>query len=114
MADNSHDSYAALRNRDCRLFVGGSLLAVVGNQIMTVALQWEMHERSQGGMKEAALALGYIGLVQAIPMFICTLPAGHLADKFDRKKIVLASQLLAMLTGSVQMNMGMACTRPIY
>jgi len=45
-----------------------------------------------------ALALGMVGLVQAIPMLVLTLPAGYLADIFDRRKLMIASMLLTSLT----------------
>lgn len=57
--------------------------------MLQVALGWELYERTH-----SALALGLVGLVTAIPVILLALPAGHLADRMDRKKIVIGSQML--------------------
>ncbi|HEX9374582.1 MAG TPA: MFS transporter [Roseiflexaceae bacterium] len=89
-----HDPYAALRFRDFRLLVAGTFLAVVGEQMLGVAIGWELYERTR-----SALVLGLIGLVQVVPVVLLALPAGHVADRFDRKRIVVAtSALLALCT----------------
>lgn len=68
------------------------MLAVVGWQMLQVALGWELYERT-----DSALALGLVGLVTAIPVVLLALPAGHLADRMDRKKIVVAAQAIFIL-----------------
>jgi len=84
--------YAILRNRDFALYLGGRLMAVLGQQMFTMALGWEIYERTG-----SALALGIVGLTQMVPMFLFTLPAGHVADNFDRKRVVvLMTALLAV------------------
>ena len=60
--------------------------------MLQVALGWELYERTH-----SALALGMVGLVTAIPTILLALPAGHLADKMDRKKIVIAGQVVFIL-----------------
>ena len=60
--------------------------------MLQVALGWEIYERTH-----SALALGLVGLVTAIPTILLALPAGHLADKMDRKKIVIAGQIVFIL-----------------
>jgi predicted MFS family arabinose efflux permease len=68
------------------------MLGVVGWQMLQVALGWELYERTH-----SALALGLVGLVTAIPVVLLALPAGHLADKMDRKKIVVVAQAIFIL-----------------
>lgn len=68
------------------------MLGVVGWQMLQVALGWELYERTH-----SALALGLVGLVTAIPVVLLALPAGHLADRMDRKKIVIAAQVIFIL-----------------
>jgi MFS family permease len=87
-----HDPYAALRFRDFRLLVSGTFFTVVAEQMLGVAVGWELYERTR-----APLALGLIGLVQVLPVVLLALPAGHVADRFDRKRIVVAATLLAAL-----------------
>ena len=55
--------------------------------MLQVALGWELYERTH-----SAFALGMVGLVTVIPVVLLALPAGHLADRMDRKKIVIAAQ----------------------
>lgn len=89
----SHDPYAALRHRDYLLYSVGSLIAAIGNQMQGVAVGWEIYDRTRD-----PLALGLVGLVQALPVLLFALPAGQLADRFDRRRIVLAMQLLVVLS----------------
>jgi MFS family permease len=87
-----HDPYAALRFRDFRLLVAGTFLTVVAEQMLGVAVGWELYERTR-----APLALGLIGLVQVLPVVLLALPAGHVADRFDRKWILVGTSLLLAL-----------------
>src|SRR3954469_19548756 len=87
-----HDPYAAFRARDFSLYMSGSLLSLVGRQMLAVAVEWEIYARTH-----SATALGLVGLVIAIPVVGLSLPAGHLADRISRKHIILVSQLLSFL-----------------
>ena len=84
-----YDPLAAMRFRDYRLFTIGRVLLFTGGQMQTVALGWELYERTNSPM-----ALGGIGLAQVLPMIALTLITGHVADKNDRKKITLLAMLL--------------------
>ncbi len=84
------DHYAVFRLRDFRLYLTGRLFAVIGAQMLTVAVGWELYERTH-----SPLALGLVGLVEMIAMVGCTLPAGHLADNLNRKRIILAALLVS-------------------
>jgi hypothetical protein len=55
-------------------------------QMQGVAVGWELYERTH-----SALALGLVGLAQVIPMILFFLPAGHLVDRYDRRKVMMAS-----------------------
>ncbi|GMV98836.1 MAG: MFS transporter [Phycisphaerae bacterium] len=88
-----HDPYAALRVRDFRLFLSGAFLANCGMQMQTVAVGWEVYRRTH-----EALNLGLVGLVQFLPVFLLALPAGHLADHFERRRIVLMANLVIALS----------------
>jgi MFS family permease len=81
-----HDPLAALRFRDFRLLVSGSFLAVVAEQMVGVAVGWELYERTRD-----PLALGLVGLVEIVPVLLLALPAGHVADRRDRKWVVVAA-----------------------
>src|SRR3954451_13207487 len=81
-----HDPFAALRFRDFRLFLLGSFLGVFAEQMLGVAVGWELYDRTG-----APLALGLVGLVQIVPVLLLALPAGHLADRRNRKWLVVGA-----------------------
>ena len=89
------DPYAALRYSDYRFFLAGRLAASMGSQMIDVAIGWELYERTN-----RALALGFVGLVQVVPIILLALPAGHVADRFDRKRVAILS-LLLLIAGSL-------------
>ena len=84
------DPYAVFRVRDFRFYLIGRLVAVLGQQMLTVAVGWELYERTR-----SPLALGIVGLTEMVAMVCCTLPAGHLADNLDRKRIILAALMVS-------------------
>ena len=86
------DAYAALRVRDFRLFLTGHLLSVLGVQMQTTAVGWQLYEKTN-----SELALGMVGLVQIIPMLGLALPAGQVADRFDRRKTLMTATTIAMV-----------------
>ncbi len=81
------DPYAALRFPDFRRFVIGNFVASLGVQMQTVAVGWDLYDRTG-----SALALGGVGLAQVLPIFLLTLPAGHVADRFTRRKVLIFAQ----------------------
>ncbi len=60
--------------------------------MLTIALEWEVYARTH-----SAAALGLVGLTAALPVVALSLPAGHLADRYRRKNIILCSQVLSAL-----------------
>src|SRR5438477_12251373 len=91
-----HDPYAAFRSRGYALFTIGNLLSVIGRQMLAVAVEWEIYARTH-----SATALGLAGLVFAIPIVGLSLPAGALADRVSRKKIILVSLILTGITSAL-------------
>ncbi|GME37214.1 MULTISPECIES: MFS transporter [unclassified Pantoea] len=60
-----------------------------GFQMFSVAISWQIY-----ALTNSAMALGMIGLMQFLPSVLLALPAGHLADQYDRRRIVLLGQLV--------------------
>jgi MFS family permease len=85
------DPYAALRVPAYRSYLVGWIIAMVGTRIQSVAIGWEMYQRTGD-----ALALGLVGLAQALPTMLLALPAGYLADRVNRLRLMMLS--LAMMT----------------
>lgn len=92
-----HDPYAAFRVPNYRFYVLGWFIAMLGTRIQSVAIGWEMYQRTGD-----ALSLGLVGLAQALPTMLLALPAGFLADKFNRPRLVMVS-LLAMTATSLSL-----------
>ncbi len=83
-----HDPYAALRNRNFRLLLTGRFITSFANEMLSFAIGWELWLRTH-----EAFVLGMVGLVQVIPVILLSLPAGHVADQYNRKRIVLITEL---------------------
>ena len=81
-----------------RLYVAGWFAALIGNQIQSTAIGWEMYQRTG-----EALALGFVGLAIALPTMVLALPGGYLADAFNRKTVVVLS-----LTGTTLTSVALA------
>jgi MFS family permease len=81
------DPYAALRFKDFRLLLTGRLITSFASEMLSFAIGWELWLRTR-----SALALGLVGLAQVIPVLLLSLLAGHVADQYNRKRIVLFSQ----------------------
>ncbi len=75
---------SALRSRDFRLYQSARLLVILGAEAQSVAVAWQVYQ-----ITHSALALGYTGLALFLPGLFFMLAAGHAADRFDRKKIIL-------------------------
>jgi MFS family permease len=82
--------------RDFKLLWLGRLTAVLGIQIQSSALLWQVYEiaRRDHPIEEASLYLGLVGLCQFLPLLAFTLPAGAMADRRDRKTTVAISILV--------------------
>ena len=82
--------------RDFRLLWVGRVAAVLGIQIQSSALLWQVYEiaRRDHPIEEASLYLGLVGLCQFLPLLALTLPAGALADRRDRKHTVTLSVMV--------------------
>ena len=91
----SHDPYAAFRIHDYRLYVVGWLVARMGTYIQSIAIAWEIYQRTG-----EALSLGLVGLAQALPLMVLALPAGLLADRYERRRLSIFS-LLGMTATSL-------------
>jgi len=88
----ANDPYAAFRYPNFRNFTLGNFLSVLGQQMLRVAVNYEVYSQTH-----SVMASGLIGLFIWIPIFLFMLPGGILADRFNRKKLALACNLLFAL-----------------
>ncbi|HEX4123568.1 MAG TPA: MFS transporter, partial [Tepidisphaeraceae bacterium] len=91
-----HDPYAALRLKNFRFYMAGWLASFIGQQMLATAVDWEVYQRAAAsGRLDPRLAVGLVGGVLALPVLFLSLPAGQLADRFNRRKILIISQFLS-------------------
>ena len=81
-----------------RYFWLARLTSTIAQMAMVIVIGWQVYDiaRETMGLKEAALRLGIIGLVQFVPLFLLTLVTGWTADRVDRRWIARASVALEL------------------
>jgi len=90
MSDRSLSSgAAAFLSRDFRRYQLARVLVIIGAEAQTLAVAWLVYQ-----ITHSALYLGYTGLVLFLPGLFFLLPAGHVADRFDRRQVILVCYTL--------------------
>jgi MFS family permease len=85
----------AMQERDFRLWWLASIGMGISEQMLAVAIGWEVYSQHR-----SPLDLGWIGLAEFIPMFVLALPAGQLADRVPRRLVFAGALLLAASVGA--------------
>lgn len=91
VAKRSLGSWSVLRNRNYALLFWGQLISAAGTQMQVVAVAWQVYL-----LTHSAIALGIIGLLQAIPRLVFSLVGGIFADLFDRRRLLLIIEVSMM------------------
>ena len=102
-------AFGALRHRNFRVFYAGHVLSLTGTWMQTTAQGWLVLE-----LTNSALRLGIVTAITALPALLFTLWAGDLADRHDKRRIILTAQCvalsaalaLAVLTGTERITYG--------
>jgi MFS family permease len=91
------------RIRDFRFFWTARLASTVAQMSMIIVIGWQVYDiaRRTMDLEKAALQLGFIGLVQFVPLFALTLVTGWVADRVDRRWIARASIALELLCAAM-------------
>jgi MFS family permease len=89
MATPTFDSYASLRYPSFRWLVISLMTMTVATQLRGVVVAWQVYE-----ITHDPLSLGLIGLAEALPFIAVALFAGHVADRLDRRRIIIGSLVL--------------------
>ncbi|HEU5231578.1 MAG TPA: MFS transporter [Terriglobales bacterium] len=103
---------AAFQHRDFRLFQFGRALSIVGTEMQSVAVGWQVFE-----ITHRPIDLGYVGLVQFLPGVLLSIPAGHTADRFDRRAVLLTcyiSYAICSVLLFLQAHNGAKSVLPIF
>jgi MFS family permease len=86
----------ALRSRNYRLFFVGQGISLVGTWMQRIAVHWMVYR-----LTGSAFLLGIVGFVGQIPTFLISPYAGVLADRLNRHRVIVITQVLAMLQALV-------------
>lgn len=109
---DSHTGLAAFRYIDFVLYQIERFSVVAALEMQSVAVGWQVYE-----ITRRPLDLGYVGLAQFLPNMILFLLAGHAADRFSRKHLLLVCNLGFILCSALLIEitrMGAHSVRPIY
>jgi len=82
----------ALRHRNFQLFFSGQLISLTGTWMQTVAQSWLVYRLTGSGLK-----LGAVGFASQIPVFLFAPIGGIVADRSNRKHVVIGTQIASML-----------------
>ena len=82
----------ALRHRNFQLFFSGQLISLIGTWMQSVAQSWLVYR-----LTGSALLLGSVGFASQVPVFLFAPLGGITADRFNRRHIVIGTQVAAML-----------------
>lgn len=88
-----HDPYAVWRSREYRLFSAGWLALVIAGQIETIAVGIHVYAKTADPM-----ALGWVGLARALPVILLAIAGGQLADRYNRRTVMILTQLLGVVS----------------
>src|ERR1700716_259967 len=90
-APERQTAFSSLRHRDFRLLWMGQIVSVTGSQMQLAAINWHIYL-----LTRSALALGLVGACRAIPIILCSLMGGVVADVLDRRRLMMATQTVML------------------
>ena len=82
----------ALRHRNFQLFFAGQLISLVGTWMQNIAQAWLVYR-----LTGSSVLLGLVGFAGQIPVFLVSIPGGIVADRFSRRRVVIATQTASMI-----------------
>lgn len=85
-------TFASLDSRNFRVYSLGQVISLSGTWMQTIALSWLVYR-----LTGSAAALGMVSFAGSLPILLFTYFGGIIADRFDRKKILITTQFLAMI-----------------
>jgi MFS family permease len=104
--------FVILRHPDLRRYLSARFLVLVATQIQTVAVGWQIFSVTRD-----PLDLGLVGLSQFLPFVLLILPAGHVADRYDRRRVQLLTYALMAVCAAVLLAIALAgveATAPVF
>ena len=112
MSRSPDSRLALLRNTDFARYIGARFLGSLAVQMQTVAVGWQVYD-----VTRRPLDLGLVGLSQFLPFVVLILPAGHLADTRDRRRILAGCHALMLLCALLLLALtwhGLTSALPVF
>jgi len=105
----SRSATVAWQSRDFRFYSAARLVGIMGAEAQAVGVAWQVYQ-----ITHSALALGYTGLALFLPGLFFVLPAGHVADRYDRRTVILTCYTVQALATALLLNLALHGTRNIW
>src|SRR5881227_239474 len=91
-AKDRQSAFSSLRYRDFRLLWMGQTISVIGSQMQLAAINWHIYL-----LTGSPLALGLVGACRAVPIILCSLMGGVVADVVDRRRLMMVTQSIMLV-----------------
>src|SRR5437868_1025704 len=91
-AEGLRSMIRAFRHRNFRLYFGGQSISLIGTWVQQIALSWTIYQ-----LTHSSFLLGLVSFAGQLPLFLLTPFAGVLVDRFNRHRILVITQTLALL-----------------
>jgi len=88
-------AFSSLKHRDFRLLWSGQVVSVIGSQMQSAAINWHIYL-----LTNSAFALGLVGACRAVPIILCSLAGGVVADVVDRRRLMMATQSVMLISSA--------------
>lgn len=103
------ETLRALRHRNFQLFVSGQLISLIGTWMQNIAEAWLVYR-----LTGSSLLLGAVGFASQIPVFLMAPLGGIAADRYNRHRVVIATQVASMVLGAVMAALTLTNTVKIW
>ena len=94
--ETRQSAFSSLRHRNFRLLWMGQIVSVTGSQMQLVAINWHVYL-----LTHSPLALGLVGAFRAVPIILCSLMGGVVADVVDRRLLMMTTQTIMLLCSAI-------------
>ena len=108
----SGNGFSVLRHRNFAFYLSARVLGTLAVQMQSVAIGWQVYQ-----LTGSLFDLGLIGLAQFAPFLLLILPAGHIADRYNRRNIIawcLTAQLACALALLAFTMTSLAVVWPVF
>ncbi|PWF54757.1 MFS transporter [Massilia glaciei] len=106
---SSSNGFAVLRHRNFSLYLTARILGTLAVQMQSVAIGWQVYQ-----ITGSLFDLGLIGLAQFAPFLVLILPAGHVADRYNRRNVIALCLALQLLCGLLLLAFTVSGSRLVW